>query len=65
MIGGLGWSVVVALVGYFFGAAAKAVAVDIRTYERWIVLGILLAAAVLWIIYFLHKRKKGHSEQRP
>jgi membrane protein DedA with SNARE-associated domain len=62
MIGGLGWSVVVALVGYFFGAAAKAIASDIRKYERWIILGILSAAAVGWIIYFLRQRKKKRAE---
>jgi membrane protein DedA with SNARE-associated domain len=65
MIGALGWSVVVALVGYFFGAAARAAAVDVRKYEHWIVCGILLAAAVVWIIYFLHKRKKDRAEHRP
>jgi membrane protein DedA with SNARE-associated domain len=62
MIGAFGWSVVVALLGYFFGAAAEAAAVDVRRYEHWIICGILLAAAVVWTIYFLHKRKKDRAE---
>lgn len=64
MIGGIAWSVVVALLGYFFGAAAKAVEVDIRKYAHWIIAGMLLAAAGVWIIYFLHKRKKDRAEHR-
>jgi membrane protein DedA with SNARE-associated domain len=63
MIGGLGWSVIVALVGYFFGAAAKVIAGDIRKYEHWIVLGILLATALAWIIYFLRKKKERIEHQ--
>ena len=64
VIGGLCWSVVVALVGYFFGAAALAVFVDVKKYEHWIVIGILLSAAVVWIIYFLRERKKDRAEHR-
>jgi membrane protein DedA with SNARE-associated domain len=64
MIGALGWSVVVALLGYFFGAAAKAVSIDVRKYEHWIVCGIFLAVALAWIIYFLYKRKKDRAEHR-
>jgi membrane protein DedA with SNARE-associated domain len=65
LIGGLCWSVVVTLVGYFFGAAAKAITGDIRKYEHWIVLGIFLATAVAWIIYFLRKRKKEQVGHQP
>jgi membrane protein DedA with SNARE-associated domain len=63
LIGGLCWSVVVALVGYFFGAAALAVFVDVKKYERWIVIGILLGTAVVWLIYFLRERKKDRVER--
>jgi membrane protein DedA with SNARE-associated domain len=65
MIGGIAWSVVVALVGYFFGAAARAVEVDVRKYAHWIIAEILLTAAVVWIIYFLYKRKKDRAEHQP
>ena len=41
VIGALAWSVVVVLVGYLFGAAARAVMVDVRRYEHWIIIGIL------------------------
>lgn len=64
VIGALGWSIVVALLGYFFGAAAKVVAVDIRQYGRWIIAGIFLAVAAVWMIYFLHKRTKGREGRR-
>ncbi|MGD0663409.1 MAG: DedA family protein, partial [Syntrophorhabdales bacterium] len=60
-IGALGWSVGVALIGYLFGAAAEAAAIDVRKYEDWIICGIFLAAAA-WITYFLHKRKKDRPK---
>ncbi len=62
MIGALGWSIAVALVGYFFGAAAEAAAVDVRKYAHWIICGIFLAAAAVWLVYFLRKRKKDLPE---
>lgn len=62
MIGALGWSVVVALLGYFFGAAAEAAAVNVRRDEHWIIGGVFVASAVVWIVYFLRKRKKEPAE---
>lgn len=64
VIGALGWSIVVALLGYFFGSAAKAVAGDIRQYGRWIIAGIFLAVAAVWMIHFLYKRKKDRGARR-
>ena len=65
VIGALAWSVVVALIGYLFGAAARAVMVDVRKYEHWIILGILWTGALVYIIYFLHKRETDRAEGRP
>ena len=65
LIGALAWSVVVALVGYLFGAAAKAVIVDVKKYEHWIILGILWTGALVYIIYFLQKRETGRMKGGP
>ncbi|HME43904.1 MAG TPA: DedA family protein [Syntrophorhabdales bacterium] len=65
LIGALVWSVVVAFVGYLFGAAARAVMVNVRQYEHWIILGILWTGALVYIIYFLHKRETDRMEGRP
>jgi membrane protein DedA with SNARE-associated domain len=65
VIGAVAWSVVVALVGYLFGAAARAVIADMKTYEHWIILGILWTGALVYIIYFLHKREIERAEGRP
>jgi membrane protein DedA with SNARE-associated domain len=65
LIGASLWSVVVALVGYLFGAAARAVIVDVRKYEHWIILGILWTGALVYIIYFLQKRERDRAEGRP
>ena len=61
-IGAAVWAVVVAFVGYLFGALAKVVLVGVRQYEHWIILGVLCAGASVWLIYFLHRRTKSRPE---
>jgi membrane protein DedA with SNARE-associated domain len=65
MIGALAWAGAVALVGYLFGAAARAVIVHVRAYEHWIMLGMLCTGALVYIIRFLHKRRIERAEGRP
>jgi membrane protein DedA with SNARE-associated domain len=65
LIGALTWSVVVALVGYLFGAAAQTVVVDMKKYVHWIILGMLWTGAFVYIVYFLHKREIDQAEGRP
>ena len=65
LLGAIAWSVVVALVGYLFGAAARAVIADVRKYEHLVILGILWTGALVYIIYFLHKRETDRMEGRP
>jgi membrane protein DedA with SNARE-associated domain len=55
-IGAAVWAAAVALVGYLFGAAARAALVHVKRYEHWIILGVLCAGALIWIIYFLRSR---------
>ena len=62
MIGAAIWSVVVAFVGYLFGAVASAALVHVKKYEHWIISGVLCAGALVWIIYFLHNRTKGRPK---
>ena len=61
-IGAALWSAAWASAGYLFGAAAKAVLVDVRGYEHWIIPGVLCAGALVWIVYFFHSRTKGRSQ---
>ena len=61
-IGAAVWSVVVAFVGYLFGAVARAALVDVKQYEHLIIPGLLCAGAFVWIIYFLHNRAKGRPK---
>jgi membrane protein DedA with SNARE-associated domain len=56
------WSAAVAFVGYLFGAVARAVLVDVKKYEDWLIAGVLCAGALIWIIYFLHSRAKRRSQ---
>jgi membrane protein DedA with SNARE-associated domain len=57
-IGAAIWAVVVAFVGYLFGAVARAVLVGVKQYEHWIIPGVLCAGVLVWIIYFFRNRAK-------
>jgi hypothetical protein len=39
--------------------------VNVRKYEHWIILGILWAGALVYIVYFLHKREIDRAEGWP
>lgn len=57
--GALVWAIAVGCLGFLFGAAAETVLRNVRKIEGWIVLAILGAGAVVWVIYFLRKRRAG------
>jgi membrane protein DedA with SNARE-associated domain len=61
-IGAAVWSIVIAFVGYLFGAVARAILVDVKQYEQWIIPGVLCAGALAWILYFLRNRAKGRPK---
>jgi membrane protein DedA with SNARE-associated domain len=65
VIGAAAWSIAVAFAGYLFGAAARAVIADVKKYEHWIVLGVLGAGALVWLVYFLRKRRRDRAKHRP
>ncbi|HME43386.1 MAG TPA: DedA family protein [Syntrophorhabdales bacterium] len=61
--GALVWAIAVGCLGFLFGAAAETVLRNVRKIEGWIVLAMLGAGAVIWVIYFLRKRKQVKREQ--
>ncbi len=57
ILGALAWSLVVGLSGFLFGAALDVMLQDIRRYERYIMLAILIVGLFVWTIYYFRKRK--------
>lgn len=60
-IGAAIWSVMVVLLGYFFGMAVEAVFADIKQYEYWFFVGLLCCGTVFSISYFVFKNRRSRS----
>lgn len=60
------WAIAIGCLGFLFGAAAESVLRNAWKIEGWIVLAMLGAGAVIWVIYFLRRKrfraktKNGH-----
>jgi membrane protein DedA with SNARE-associated domain len=61
--GALVWAIAVGCLGFLFGAAAETVLRNVRKIEGWIVLAMLGVGAVVWVVYFLRKRKQVKRQQ--
>ncbi len=57
-IGALIWSIMVVLLGYFFGVAVEAVFADIKRYEHMFFIGLLCCGTIFAIVYFARKHRR-------
>jgi len=62
--GALVWAIAIGSLGFLFGTAIETVLRDVRRIEGWIVLGMLGVGAVVWIIYFVRKKRAGAKGDR-
>jgi len=61
LLGGLGWSLVVALLGYSVGHGAEALLGRVKEVEAWLFLGVAVAGAIVWLGYFVQRRRQQHE----
>jgi membrane protein DedA with SNARE-associated domain len=59
LFGGLMWTILVGVLGYYFGHAVEFVLIEIKSYEKWVILGLILSSIAVWIVY--KWREKKHS----
>jgi len=57
IIGALTWSLVIGLSGFLLGAALNVLQTDIRRYEWYIMLAILVVGVLIWTMHYFKKRK--------
>jgi membrane protein DedA with SNARE-associated domain len=63
-LGALLWALIFGLGGYLFGHLMELLLADVRQYEHWIALGILLAGAVMGFYkYFGRRMEKGVQDE--
>ncbi len=55
--GALLWATAFGSMGYYFGQVLELVLGKIKSGEKWVVLGLLLFSAVVWIFYKWRERK--------
>jgi membrane protein DedA with SNARE-associated domain len=52
------WATVVGYVGYAFGQFLETILGDIKKFEVWIMLGVLIVGGLVW---FYHLKKRQHK----
>lgn len=55
--GALTWAIVIGSLGYYFGQVLEFFIGRIKSYEKWVVIGLILFGAVVWLIYKWRDRK--------
>lgn len=61
-VGAALWAVVIALIGWFVGEAAKQMLGHLQRYERGIGAAIIVAGALLWIWHHLSTRRRSSGQ---
>ncbi len=61
LLGASLWAVVVANVGYYFGEALQIVLADIKRFEIWLVLGVVLIGFAIWTV----RRRRRTNDVTP
>ncbi|MEW6585295.1 MAG: DedA family protein [Nitrospirota bacterium] len=51
------WATICTFAGYFFGATLKSILGDIKEYEKYIAVGVLVAGFLIWLIRDIKKRR--------
>jgi membrane protein DedA with SNARE-associated domain len=53
IIGAAAWASAIACLGYAFGKAMELLLGDIRHYEKWILLSVIIAGFIIWLFRFV------------
>lgn len=51
LCGALIWAIVIGMLGYYFGHAIEILLGEIKQYEEWIIIGLLVVGATGWVLY--------------
>jgi membrane protein DedA with SNARE-associated domain len=60
--GALLWAVAVGILGFYFGQALELVIGEIKLYEKWVIISLLLLSAVIWLFFKWRDKKASLKE---
>ncbi len=55
--GALVWATVIGVLGYYFGYAVETVLGNIKRYEKWVIMVVVLVSFTVWFIFLWRARK--------
>jgi membrane protein DedA with SNARE-associated domain len=55
------WAAICTYAGYFFGASLKNLLGDVKQYEKYIAIGVLVAGFIIWFIRDVRKRRNAEN----
>ena len=61
VLGAMVWAAVIGEAGYLFGDTAQAIIGNVQRYEIYFFAGIASIGALVWILFFLLRRKKKRA----
>ncbi len=64
-IGAAIWAPLIAGLGYLFGSALEAVLVDLKRYELWAAIAVVVIGALLFGVHFLRARRRAALPAKP
>lgn len=59
--GALVWAIVIGMLGYYFGYAIEMLIGEIKQYEEWVVIGLLLFGTAVWVLFKWRERNSRHK----
>jgi membrane protein DedA with SNARE-associated domain len=60
-IGAITWSVTIACAGYLFGQAVELVLGDIKRYQIWTIVCVLIIGVAVWLVHIIRGKRRGRA----
>lgn len=63
-IGAVIWSITIACAGYLFGQAVELVLGDIKRYQIWTIVFVLITGLVIWLVHIVRGKRRARAAQQ-
>jgi membrane protein DedA with SNARE-associated domain len=63
-IGAAIWSITISGAGYLFGHAVELVLGDMKRYQMWTIVFVLIAGVVIWLVHVIRRKRRERAAQQ-